>query len=302
MTGLDLLLSLTETLPAGLYDNLSIERYVRRVLESSGQSNDFRDLDRDLYLIATNLDSGERVVFCRDAQHPVPISLAVAASSALPVLYKPVRILGHEYVDGGLRGNASIDVAIEQGATLVVCINPIVPFDNSDLKTIPFVDAQGGYLSEKGFTTIASQVGRINSHAGLHYHVKQLRKTHPEVDIILIEPSRADQKMFFYNIMRYSAQLDVARHGFETVTVQLAENYAFMKELLGRHNVAISRRLVLEELEQIRRSKYHPGTIRRVLEAGAAGYRSPGRNRPVSRLHRTLSDLDQALGRLGPAR
>jgi hypothetical protein len=33
----------------------------------------------------------------------------------------------------------------------------------------------------------------------LHYHIKQLRKTHPEVDIILVEPSRNDYQMFFYN-------------------------------------------------------------------------------------------------------
>ena len=66
---------------------------------------------------------------------------------------------------------------------------------------------------------------RIQTHSGLLYHIKQLRKTHPEVDIVLVEPDSKDHEMSFYNIMRYSTRLTVARHGFETVTVKLAENY-----------------------------------------------------------------------------
>ena len=42
------------------------------------------------------------------------------------------------------------------------------------------------------------------------YHVKQLRKTHPEVDIVLIEPSQPDYQMTFSNVMRYSTRLACA--------------------------------------------------------------------------------------------
>lgn len=295
MSWFDLLWSLSEALPAGLYDNLALERYVRRVLTSDSRQNDFRRLKRDLHIIATDLDCGERAVFGHNSLADVPISLAVAASTALPVLYKPVRIGGHDYVDGGLRGNASLDLAIEHGANLVVCINPVVPFDNRDLRAIPFLGPDGGHLSEKGFTAIASQVGRINSHAGLHYHIKQLRRAHPGVDIILIEPSVTDSAMAFYNIMRYSAQMIVARHGFESVTLRLAENYSYYKALLERHNIQISPRLVTEELEEIRRSGYRPSVIRRVLERQVS---ENGRQRPPAQLRQTLADLDAYLEEL----
>ena len=53
---------------------------------------------------------------------------------------------------------------------------------------IPFLGPDGGYLSEKGAQFIASQMMRILMHAGLHYHIKQLRRQHPEVDIILSSP------------------------------------------------------------------------------------------------------------------
>lgn len=298
MTLFDLVWQLSEALPSGLYDNATLERYVRQTIRAYGQSNRFDSLGHELYIIATDLDTSERMVFGREHAEMVSISRAVAASTAIPVFYKPVRIAGRDYVDGGLRGNASLDVAVEHGADLVVCINPIVPFDNGDRASIPFFGQDGGYLSQKGFTAVASQVGRINSHAGLHYHIKQLRKTRPEVDIILIEPSRTDYQMFFYNIMRYSARLIVARHGFETVTLRLAEQYPFLHDMLARHHIAISQRLVLEELAEIQQADYSPAVIRRVLGARSAAYRRGHASRhstPVSELQRSLRDLDQAL-------
>lgn len=295
MTLFDLTWSLSEALPAGLYDNLAVERYVRRVLEQPGCSNDFRELRRDLHIIATDLDSGERAIFGRHTRGHVSISMAVAASSALPIIYKPVRIGHHEYVDGGLRGTASLDLAIEHGARLIVCINPLVPFDNSEHAGIPFLGVKGSYLSEKGLAAIASQVGRISSHAGLHYHIKQLRKTHPEVEIILIEPRRHDYQMFFSNMMRYSARLTVARHGFESVSLGLAENFEHYAQLLDRYRVRITRTFVDEEIAAIQAAGYDPAVIRRVFEARSAREARSPSNGPVKRLKHTLEELERAL-------
>ncbi len=298
MTLFDLIWSLSVALPPGFYDNLAVERYVRRVLEQPGCSNDFRDLRRDLHIIATDLDSGERAVFGRHTRGHVSISMAVAASSALPVIYKPVRIGNHEYVDGGLRGTASLDLAIEHGARLIVCISPLVPFDNSEHAGIPSLGVKGSYLSEKGFAAIASQVGRIASHAGLHYHIKQLRKTHPEVEIILLEPGRHDYDMFFSNTMRYSARLTVARHGFETVSLGLAENFEHYKQLLDRYRVRITRTFVDEEIAAIQAAGYDPAVIRRVFEARSARGAQSQANGPIKRLHHTLAELEKVLDSL----
>ena len=292
---LDAAATLLELLPDGLFDNLALERYVRRVITRFGHSNHFADLPAELHIIATDLDNSQRTVFSRDSHADAPISLAVAASTALPVLYKPVRIHGREYVDGGLRGNASLDLAVEQGAELIVCINPLVPFDNGDLQSIRSLGPRGGHLSAKGLPAIINQVSRINSHAGLHYHIKQLHRTHPEVDIILIEPSRRDYQMFFYNIMRYSARLTVARHGFETVTLELAENYAYYQSMLARYDIPLTRRLVIEELDEIKASNYDARVIRQVLNKRSAAYRRRRANSPFSELQRTLASLDQTL-------
>ncbi len=299
ITLFDLLWSVSEALPSGLYDSHALGWYMREILSAYGGTNDFLKLQRELYIVATDLDSGTRVIFGPDSNQDVPISLSVAASTAVPLLYKPVRIADHDYVDGSVRGNASLDIAIEHGATLVLCINPMVPFDNSDHRSVPFLGPDGGYLSEKGLTAVASQTGRVQTHSGLLYHIKQLRKTRPEVDIVLIEPSSTDYQMSFSNIMRYSTRLMLARHGFETVTLKLAENYNYYSTLLSRHDIAITQRLVAEELEAIRAAGNRPEVIRRVLERRpASSKRLPApatTGEALSNLNDTLDELDTIL-------
>jgi NTE family protein len=296
LTLFDLGWNLLGALPSGLYDDLALDHYLSKTLEKLGQHNRFEELERELYIIATDLNTGERVIFGRGYETEVPISQAVAASSALPFVYRPVEIGEKEYIDGGLRGTASLDLAIEKGATLVVCINPLVPFDNlPEQSQYGKVKSKPARLSDKGIQSIANQSLRIFSHAGLHYHIKQLRRIHPEVDIILIEPDPKDYQMFFYNIMHYSSRLIVAQHGFESVTVNLAEDYHLYKEVLARHGIPISRRLVIEEVAEIVDSNYDPQVIRRVLEARSTRCSQRHQNTPICQLQRTLAELDLLL-------
>ena len=270
MTMFDMLWFMLEGLPSAFYDSSTVDTYLEQMIHQLGGENDFETIAKELFIIATNLDTGDRAVFSKYDEPKITVSQAVAASSALPMMYKPVRIGDREYVDGGLRGNASIDVAIEHGAKLIVCINPLVPYDASQGK-IPFLgpekgDDQHQFLSEKGMQAIANQVFRTFSHAGLHYHIKQLRRTHPEVDIILVEPRRDDYQMQFYNIMRFSARLIIARHGYESATLGLAEDYPQYKEILARHGIPLSRKFVVEELTTIQESGYDLQVVRDVLE------------------------------------
>jgi predicted acylesterase/phospholipase RssA len=299
ITLFDLLWSVSEALPTGMYDSLALEAYMREIISNFGGTNHFTKLRQELHIVATDLDSGKRAVFGPGSNQDVPISLSIAASTAVPLLYRPVRIADHDYVDGSVRGNASVDLAVERGANLVIVINPLVPFDNSDRRSVPFIGPDGSYLSDKGLTGVAQQVGRIQSHGGLIYHIKQLRKTHPEVDIVLIEPNQRDYQMTFSNIMRYSTRLMLARHGFETVTLNLAENYAFFDTLLSRHGIPITEALVDEELEALRGADDKPNVLRRILERRPPQLKRSAKPATVteslSNLSDTLDDLDAIL-------
>jgi predicted acylesterase/phospholipase RssA len=299
LTLLDLAWSAAQVLPSGVYTSAALEKYMQTLLVASGGSDSFDDLRRELFVIATELDTGERAIFSTGADCRVPISTAVAASSAMPLIYRPVRICGADYVDGGLRGNASIDLAIEHGATLVVCINSMVPYRPGPGKHLKGPSRRE--VNARGIGAVASQTLRILAHGGLRYHIKQLARVHPEVDIIVIEPRADDEQMFYGNAMHYPDRLEVARHGFETVTLELAEDYNHYKQVLARHGIPLTRRLVVGELEEIRKSGHDPKVINRVLEAKSAACNRARRHTPFCELNRALAVLELELDLRSPS-
>jgi predicted acylesterase/phospholipase RssA len=262
ITMFDVAWELSSAFPPALYDGLALESYIRALLNRSGVHNRFTALERELYVIATNLESGQRVVFGEPPYDRVSISQAIAASSAVPVLYRPVRIGNEEFVDGCLRGNASLDVAIERGAKLIVCVNPLVPYDNS---ADPDTRQNSGFLSDQGMQVVINQVLRITMHSGLHYHIKQLRRQHPDVDIILIEPKRDDWPMMRASVMRYSSRRTLARHGYESVAIDLSEDYHYFKAILARHDIDITRKRILPELNALRKPEVKHSRIHQLV-------------------------------------
>ncbi len=231
----DLLWSLFELLPAGLLDTSGIQEYLQRVFRARLRSDRFADLPRVLNVVAVDLDSGEAVAFGRRGHRDVPISKAVQASTALPGLYRPVRIKGRDYVDGGVRKTAHINLAIQSGARLVICINPIVPYLNDTAK-----GALHGHLSNRGVTWVLDQVMRIMLHGRMEYGMERYRREHPEVDILLIEPTRDDMRMFGYNIMRTSARRVVAEHGYRSAVAFFRRTAARQRRLFAKHGITLA--------------------------------------------------------------
>src|SRR4051812_44445636 len=130
LSPMELVVALTDFLPSGIYTGAGIEDYVREVLTESDRTDDFRQLGKELYLAATDLDTCERIVLGTDGWDDVPISSAVRASAALPMIYKPHVIKDRELIDGGIVSTTNLDIAVEAGAKLIVVVNPLVPFVN----------------------------------------------------------------------------------------------------------------------------------------------------------------------------
>jgi predicted acylesterase/phospholipase RssA len=297
----DFLLLFSEALPAGFFTTAVLEERMREVFSHHGHSDSFRRLPADLLLVATELESGDRRVFGRGFDTTTPVSRAAAASAALPVFYSPVRIGDHDYVDGGIRGSASVDLAVERGAGLVICVNPLVPYQQGR-RRIPFLGADHtGRLSEKGAPHIFSQVFRTWTGAALEYQLKNLRRRHPEVDFVLIEPRRDDPRIFFFNPMRYSSRLLTARHGYESVLLQIDEGFALYRDIFARHGLSITRTTAHRQQARIRRSGYDPAVIRDVLEARRRRPLEPRRAHTVESLTTTLERLDRRIAYLQPA-
>ena len=271
ISAVDLVNGLAGGLPSGVYSGTGIERYVEEVLSDPDRTNDFRLLNSELYLTATDLDSTERVVMGDGGWMDVPISTAVAASGALPMIYEPVRVNGREFIDGGIRSTTNIDVAVEHGAKFIVVVNPVVPFVNDFRKRIPTImGTRARRISDMGFTAIGNQAFRLLSHERLHIAVQHWEERYPGVDIILIEPEFDDELMFGTSILDYSARLEIAKHGFESVTLKLARDYDRYKSIAERHGIEISARRVRHVLDQVEREREPQSAWRRVLEQTTA--------------------------------
>ena len=72
--------------------------------------------------------------------------------------------------------------------------------------------------------------------------------------------------MFGTSILDYRARLEIAKHGFESVTLKLARDYDRYKEITERHGIEISGRRVRHVLDQVEREREKASAWRRVLE------------------------------------
>jgi NTE family protein len=282
ISAVDLVAGLATALPSGLYSGAGIERYISEALSDPDRTNDFRLLENELYLTATDLDTTERIVFGEGEWADVPISRAVAASGALPGIYEPVEVKGREFIDGGILSTTNVDVAVERGARFVVVINPLVPYVNDFSKQIPtMTGSRARRVSDMGIAGVMNQVFRLLSHDRLHRAVEIWEERYPGVDIILIEPELDDELMFGTSILDYRARLAIAKHGFESVTMKLARDYDRYKQISERHGIEISARRVRHVLDQVERDRGRLSAWRWVLEqtTGALLRSVPGNER-----------------------
>ncbi len=252
--------SLTDQIPSGLFDNASLEVWMRRNLERIGLPNDFRAFQRrrgvSLYLSACDLDTAERVIFGADENHEVTISQAMQASTALPVFYKPARLNGIDYVDGGVRHTANIDVAIEKGADLIICYNPFRPFLNrvSEAETGEhrFQSEAGGYLSDRGMKLVINQVFRTLLHSRLKLGLQRyLTDAGFQGDIVLLEPQEHDADFFSVNPLAFWRRSEAMQHGFESVRSTIEQNFSALSQVFEHHGIEMDREVAAERAKAL---------------------------------------------------
>jgi NTE family protein len=103
-------------LTSGVFSLDKLEGTLRRTLAR----NRFADLPKPVLITAVDIDRGERVVFGPGYVDNVSVSQAVAASCAVPGLFRPYRIGDAYYVDGEVARTLSADLAVEAGADVVI--------------------------------------------------------------------------------------------------------------------------------------------------------------------------------------
>jgi len=231
--------SLGALLPSGIFDNAPLERWLATNMAKLGVPNYFADFYREtgrkLYITATNLDTAERVLFGPENDHGLTISEAVQASAALPGFFKPARINGVDYVDGGVRRTANIDVAVEQGADLIICYNPFRPYLND-----PHAPGRVGsrYLSDRGLQTVMNQVLRTLLHSRLAMGLRTyMYDEHFRGDIVVIEARESDEKFFDLNPLVFWRRADAVEHVLESVRKTLLDSAEVLQPIFARYGL-----------------------------------------------------------------
>jgi predicted acylesterase/phospholipase RssA len=229
---------LARGLPTGLFDNDAIAAYLARLFAKPGRTDDFRELERKLFVVAVDLDSGKAVPFGAPGFDHVPISEAVKASSALPGLYPPARIDGHDYVDGALKKTLHASVALKEGVTLLICVNPLVPYD-ADLATKR--GAKPRPLAERGLGTVLSQTFRALIHSRMRVGMERYAAEFPNADVVLFEPARDDEVIFFANVFSYADRKRLAEHAYRHTLAELARRADELEPIFRKHGIVIDR-------------------------------------------------------------
>jgi predicted acylesterase/phospholipase RssA len=256
--------SLMSILPSGVFDNRPIEQYLRENIEKNGLTNDFKMAERltgkRLYICAMALDGARRVIFGPDEKNDVTISEAVQASTAMPGFYKPARIGGVDYVDGGVQETANIDIAIKKGAELVVCYNPFRPYDPKKIE-------EKMNLSENGVMAVLNQIFRAVFHTRLHVALDNFRNDpNFKGDIILIEPRPDDLAFFGLNPLIFSNRIEAARLGFKSVRNSIDERFDEIAEIFAAYGIEMTRKGVEEEFKKIDKPGASENEVRALLE------------------------------------
>lgn len=267
--------ALGELIPSGVFDNRPLEEYLRRNMKHNHMPNNFRVLKRAtgkaLYMTAMNLDTSENVVFGPDEKNDVSISEAAQASSAIPGFYKPARIKGVDYIDGGVRKTANIDLAFSKGADLVICYNPFRPYNNKlfleYLREENRFITKNKRLADWGMGTVINQVFRTLFHSRLQFGLANLIADPTfKKDLILIEPTEDDSDFFTMNPMFFWNRAKAAKLGFDSVTSSINRHYDAVQKILAAYGVRMSKDAVEIDQKMIKTAPSDDQVIMDVLE------------------------------------
>ncbi len=276
--------SLGPAMPTGLFSSDEVDRRLAEVFTRDGRTNDFRQLRSRLTLVATNLDTGEAAPFGQPGWDHVPISKAVQASSALPGLFPPVEIDQHYFVDGALKKTMHASVALDDGVDLMLCLNPLVPFNAVDPREgvmqrgLPAERRHIPRIVDGGLPAVLSQTFRSMIHSRMELGMKQYERSYPDTDIVLIEPDSRDPELYLANTFSYRQRRQLAEHAYQQTRSLLRSRRTSLAPKLARHGITLD----AEVLDDPRRHLVAP-------------------QRPKARLGQALATLQEVMDDLGHA-
>lgn len=194
--------ALTGWIGRGFLSTEEIGRLVRALVPSGWSSHP------NLWLVALDYSGGHRVVFGREGSPRAHLDEAVQASCAIPGLYRPMRIGGRLYVDGGVWSPSNLDLLSDESTDLdlVIALNPM----SSLQPGLP--------------TTIVERIERrVRSASGRRLGREARRLRERGTEVLMIQPESEDLEAMGINLMDPNRRLQVLETAIETTTRRLRQ-------------------------------------------------------------------------------
>jgi NTE family protein len=221
---------LYDSLPAGLFTLEGYERFLEDFFVRRSVPNVFSAMPRPLRVLAHDLDSGAPVRFGAPGCDAVPVARACIASMAIPPFFSPVRIGDRHYMNPGAGQLSHIDVAVEEGASVLVVVHSMVPVS---VATVPTGHGHRDSLRDKGMMWVLNQAIRIGMHGLLEEACARVGRD-PSLAIVRIEPTPEEGILFMDNPASFEARRKLLEHAYKTTRVDLSRRFAEKDPLLER--------------------------------------------------------------------
>ncbi|MBO0747175.1 MAG: patatin-like phospholipase family protein [Acidimicrobiaceae bacterium] len=158
--------------------------------------------ERDLWICATDLGRGTRVVFGAPGSPPTSVGTAVAASTAVPSVFAPVDVGGRNYVDGGAVSPVSTDVlAPALGALDAVVVS--LPMGIGAVPGRCGFDLPGRWLNHRGAWSGLDAARRAG------------------VPVLLVEPGPHELEVMGYDVFSLRHRAEIARRAQTAMACRL---------------------------------------------------------------------------------
>lgn len=229
-----------KAIPTGFFKGEALRNYIRHCIKVSGSEDSFQSLKTELYIGGTDMDSFEHVVFGREPWNNVPISEAIYASCALPLVFEPAQLGGRWFLDGQITKTCNLELVVERDCKLIFIIDPVKPLGSLIPGTL---DKKGGYYAL--IQTIKALV-----YTRFHSVLTHLTERYPDTDFIVFQPDEEVAHLMAGSPMRYRIRTQVIYMAYRQTIRQLRERHKVYAEKLRKYGMHLASVEQIKEIER----------------------------------------------------
>jgi len=123
-----------------------------------GVTTTFAETKIPFHCVATDFNTGEPIVITNGN-----LVKAIRASSGIPMVFKPIEIDGTLLIDGGLSNPLPVDVAIQEGADIIIAVGFEAPIN-------PSISTPGNYAMQMFNIMVNQLLSTLLGYYNLAHH------------------------------------------------------------------------------------------------------------------------------------